>query len=937
MLESTINAAQPRKRSIGGMVQRKTPLQFSRNEYGEMTVVQATSMEWLVAGRESVITGIVDELRPAAGGAANPQMGMGILLTGPFGIGKSHLAVQAAKALQPEALVVRLYASAQISSVPYGALAALLSESDPGNTSHPVQVLTDTMRRLKSMSNGKSVCILVDNANDLDEHSAVVLAQLARSGHIRLLLTCGSSDPLPRELSNLVKDGFVRQLTVEPFSFREAVKSLETWLGGSMSRLAGRKLWETSGGNPLFLGALSDEMAKSRALVCLGGTWCLDESVAKNERTPSELFINQLRKLSPPERRTLEIVALSRSISIDALLAIVDDTDVDALEELGLVTIDAGNSVKASSPLLALVVRGRVPAGRSNSLWESVHSRSAMAHSSVEPDGVGMAQWTLECGRGLSNVEAVAAARTANDEMRPRLALSFLATIDAQPARISAAAEAVRAYMILGNCNSATEVLKTFHSARHEEPTLTEWVRLLLAETSVLLASEVTWAEADANLMKVRAELYPDSRDFMIEPNEPNVGALRRDLALASAKSACWTGNFSEAIADLTRSQEFAGKGQRGDGSEALLGSHLKLLTATSGHAPEAAGFTDKILASFDGLPPSSAAQARELLFYTNLATGRLDSAEELARGFHDQPPENSGVHSSSFTDLAVPLLTVARGHGGQGLSLLLPEIVQLRLRDQDGALGLALSAAAYASVLSGDNEAAARYLAELAEYRGGAPWLMGRVGRYFGLAARAKMGDQAGSIAQLIQMADADMEAGRDSWEVASLGWALRLGAAGITERLLVAACRCDAGCSSFYRVFAEGRMTGDVGVLALAAELAAEDGNDAAVVDAVEAALVLGSVDQRQHRHLVGLMDSSRRNMDINTKRAGDGQPLTSRQLEIAAMAAAGASNKDIAAGLHVSIRTAEGHLYQIFGKLRISERSELQFALEQAKADW
>ena len=832
--------------------------------------------------------------------------------------------------------MVRLYASAQISSVPYGALAALLSESDPGNTNHPVQVLTGTMRRLQSMSNGKRVCILVDNANDLDEHSAIVLAQLARTGHIRLLLTCGVSDPLPRELSNLVKDGFVRQLKVEPFSFREAVKSLEAWLGGSMSRLAGRKLWETSGGNPLFLGALSGDMTKSRALVRLGEVWCLDESVPECERTPSELFVNQLRKLSLSQRRTLEIVALSRSISIDALLAIVDDNDVDALEELGIVTIDAGNCVRASSPLLALVARGRVPAGRSNELWESVQARTAVAQS-FEIDSVGMAQWTLECGRGLSNVEAVAAARTANDEMRPRLALSFLAATDLQSAGITATAEAVRSHMILGDCKTAKELLKAFHSSMHGEPTLTEWVRLLLAETSVLLASEVTWAEAEANLKKVRTELYPDSRDFRIEPNEPNIGALRRDLALAGAKSAFWTGNFSEAIADLARSHEFAGQGQPGDNVEALLGNHLSLLMAASGQATETLGFTNRLMGSFEELPPSSASQARELLFYTRLATGGLDSAEELARGFHDKPAEITGVHSSSFTDLAIPLLTVARGHGGQGLSLLLPEIAQLRLRDQNGALGLALSAAAYASALSGDGDAAAPYLAELEVYSGEAPWLMGRIGRYFELEARAKMGDPAGSIAQLIQMADADMGAGRVSWEVASLGLALRLGATRIAERLTVAAGKCDAGGGSFYRVFAEGSLAGDVGVLALAAELAAEDGNDAAVVDAVEAALALGSVDQRQHRHLTGLMDSSRRNMDINTKRAGDGQPLTSRQLEIAAMAAAGASNKDIAAELHVSIRTAEGHLYQIFGKLRISERSELLFALEQAKGDW
>ena len=52
----------------------------------------------------------------------------------------------------------------------------------------------------------------------------------------------------------------------------------------------------------------------------------------------------------------------------------------------------------------------------------------------------------------------------------------------------------------------------------------------------------------------------------------------------------------------------------------------------------------------------------------------------------------------------------------------------------------------------------------------------------------------------------------------------------------------------------------------------------------------------------------------------------PLTAREREIAALAARGLSNKDIAERLTVSVRTVEGHLYRAGLKLGVSERTAL-----------
>lgn len=899
-------------------------------------VVKTTSMQWLLTGRESVVAEIVETLKPSGKQTSTAAFGKGVLLTGESGIGKSYLAAEAVKSLQPDMHVIRLHSSMHMSKEPYGALAVFLWEDSHEDLNRPVRVLAATRRRLQSVAGGKDICLFVDNANELDSHSAIVLAQLARAGSIRLLLTCGSADPLPLELSNLVKDGHVRRLQVEPFSFPEVIKALESRLDGSLSRLAARKLWLDSGGNPLYLGTLCDDMKRSNALVNKDGVWCLDQSVADDQRIPAELFTNQLRRLTGTVGRTLEIIALARGISINTLLTIADGQDVDVLEEKGLVRIDRDHTVSITSPLLARVVRSRVPAGRSNALWEVVNASLPMLHESSSTN-LGMAIWSQECGRPVEFDMMLEAARTANDRIRPRLALQVLASHPPRVALTAAIAEEVRANMILGEVSAAQQVLKSFYSSTHDEPTLGAWVSLLLTETSLLVSSRKTWAEAATNLEKVQTELYTDVFDCGVVPTGENIVALRSDLAIAKAKSAWWTGDFSSVLEEL--GQCILADSHDEENDALILGSQLSLAAAAAGYTARAKELAGGLGAAFSQLPatPIRETEAKQLLFFSSLIAGRLDTAEGLARGLHTQMDEEVEVHGTAFADLALPVLAVARGHGTQCMSHLLPELAQLSLRDHHGALGLALSAAAYASVLSGDVDSADRYLAELDGYSATAPWIVERMGHYFELTARGMVGDRDGSISQLIQMADTDRDSGKNYWEVLSLGHALRLGAVSVAGRLLSAVGSFEEGQWLFYRALAEGTLSRDPELFTLAAELAAEEANDAGVVDAAEAGLVLGTLTPQQQRCLAGLLDTSRRNMEISSRRARDEQSLTARQMEIAALAAAGASNKDIAASLHVSVRTVEGHLYQIFGKLRISERSDLPLVLNQVVEEW
>jgi DNA-binding CsgD family transcriptional regulator len=65
------------------------------------------------------------------------------------------------------------------------------------------------------------------------------------------------------------------------------------------------------------------------------------------------------------------------------------------------------------------------------------------------------------------------------------------------------------------------------------------------------------------------------------------------------------------------------------------------------------------------------------------------------------------------------------------------------------------------------------------------------------------------------------------------------------------------------------------------------------------------------------------------------GPAEPLTAQERQVAELAAAGLSNKQIAARLYMSHRTVGAHLYRIFPKLGISSRAALRDALSHRAA--
>jgi DNA-binding CsgD family transcriptional regulator len=107
----------------------------------------------------------------------------------------------------------------------------------------------------------------------------------------------------------------------------------------------------------------------------------------------------------------------------------------------------------------------------------------------------------------------------------------------------------------------------------------------------------------------------------------------------------------------------------------------------------------------------------------------------------------------------------------------------------------------------------------------------------------------------------------------------------------------------------------------------LAAEARTAAAVTYRAEGLLRLASASARRAAELTTMCG------DVRTPGLSGGletQQLTRREREVAGLAASGASSRQIAADLCVSLRTVENHLQSVYAKLGVTSRDELAEAL-------
>jgi DNA-binding NarL/FixJ family response regulator len=838
---------------------------------------------------------------------AATQGGGGLVLSGVAGIGKSRLLREAVGTLPAERYAVRL-AAANIGSsgLPFGGLAQVLPPDPPAGLS-AAGLLRWASDAVRTDAGGRPVVLAVDDAHLLDPPSAALVHLLVREGGT-LLATLRTGEPVPAPIGALWTEGLVAHAELSPLDGEEAGELLAGMLGGPVDPGSARRLTALAGGNPLLL----RELVMAGEMHQVYGVW---RWTGRLDLAPSlaDLADARIGGLSPGVREVLELVAFGEPIGLPLLLRTAAAADVESAEERGLIRVAEDGrrrDVCLAHPLYGEVARRQCGVARAHRLLATLADLVETAGARRRDDLLRVAVWRLDSGTAQGGGLLLDAAVQAFGR--------FDLTLAARLAR--AARDAGAGY-------EAAELL-AFTLLFADEPDRAAAILRAASDAppprrDVALATVAYWGLADPGAADRLAAAHPD--------DAATCAQMRAVEALMRLQSK-----------DMSQARTLAG-GVLDDpaadhATRGVARCVLAFLAAVEGD-PETSA---RLLADVESVTAAWRRDTPALQYALPMTVGTRASVTLDLPGI-------DRILAAEFADLA---RTGGFGFGSGWVALLQAQAAWLRGRTRAALEACELACAALAGVrwYAGDAHSARAHIAAL---RGDADLAMSS----WAVADRANgdgdrslfypwrmqsrawtaacTGDMAGAVRTLQDLVARTRADGFAAHELLALHDLVRLGRADLAaDRMRVLLATTPAGPvaallarharaaadSSAAELFAVARQFRTRGYLTFAAEAAAGAVRlfrTARDPQGLDASTLLGDVLDR--------CDT------LRTPALRSVQPsLTTRERQVAELAAEGVKSRDIADRLYLSPRTVENHLQRVYAKLGVNSRTELAPAL-------
>ncbi|MEL6891300.1 MAG: LuxR C-terminal-related transcriptional regulator [Actinomycetota bacterium] len=850
--------------------------------------------------RDQLVADVVARL---IGTASSP---ISVVLRGPAGIGKSHTARQVLAALVAEGAVEdgeasgvqsitirRLAGGAGVQSIAFGALLPALPPD-----LEPVNVEFELVQRLRAALVPQGVdhrVIAIDDIGLIDEKSAGLIEMLLRHGDITVLATertTFSGAPEEHALSQALRDVAVA-VDVPALDDDELAELIAEWAGpGELSSI--RRLVSVSEGNPLAARELLIAAGHADAIVERDGLWHLDGFHPVGH--PLERLVGEhLRRLDAADWELVRCVAVADALP-DTVATRIDDSAVERLRRAGLLT---GSPIVLGHPLYGEVTRATMTSDEVRQICRKLVA-SVTPDDDVEPARLG--SWLLTAGDVVDDEIARRGARGALARWENDLACDLLTTI-ADPT----ASDLV--VLLWANANSgrldqASDFADRAVAAAGDDA---ERVEAVLARSELLCLQLGRAEEGYAQLLELRESLTDPAHIARVDG--------------ATALYSHMTGNRDLAIESVARVRDASDEGTSDDARVAML------LGEAFGHV-----FVGRLDAAASVISEGSAlAEARGERH--NMV--RFDVAEALRRLFSGDVTGAGQVVDRSLLDADVsgvrPAHVVWLGLASQIAQLEGRFDVAERRASEAVRMADHVDDFGSGGFVRGDLCAlAAEFEREVSFDPKSSP---------IGLARfKVRMAPDTEYDALAVELARMTVDGGYVLWAPMVAREATRRGAApmsagylgelaGGLEGPFVAAIADHAQgvlAEDLDRVEAAARSFLDMRCVVPAVD---------AGLDAVELALRFGpSAPLRrallEFARVMALITPEAppkfsRRFDDLVDRA---DMPSARQLEIATLAASGRSSKDIAAELHLSVRTVDNHLAAVYRSLDVSSRDEL-----------
>lgn len=850
--------------------------------------------------------------------------GHGALILGDEGMGKTSVAAAVLAGGGERLRPFHAFASPVLTDEPYGALAPLLTGLPEGRTSPPSLVLRVLAAALKTNADECAV-LVIEDAQFLDDSSAVLLAQLAAANEAKFLFLCEPFPAAPDELWAMCSDGLLKSVELTALAPETMRELCMLALGPQVFPITTGLLCRQAAGNPLFLLELIKHARQNGTLVERNGVWLLAREPRGSTSRVHNVVRNRLQQLSEPQRQALEYVALAGTIDLDMIHQISSRSTVDGLEEAKLIEISPMPSqlVSLVVPSMAEVIADLLPAARTLAIRRRMISLAKSSQASGEAL-IRYVDWALQDGIEMSDGDVLLAAQLANRSCLPEQAERAAAAVAAPQLMAAAQLEKSRSLFWRGEHQALSAAVRDILQ-QSDSPDVVHTAARLSGHGGLRSGSDDAALADTAKTWRAAVERL--EREGLLRGKSLSEHLVSVRLLEIQVMNAA--GSYLATEDELTKIYAASDSCSENRLVSCTLLSESMTATGRANTARtfsrEASGILDKNGGSLIYL--------QEFVLRRQLSA--LCSAGEFAalRSAVDQEMERNGpslLFYGGTCQLATGLCDVGQGAMNDALRGLIQTVEALHDSDPGNDLPLALAATAYAASVLGKESVTERYT-ELFEAEGpGRDRAVCLRSRAYVLAARGAF--EGNPRISLRRVADEAAALGMVHVEMDVLTLAIHAGDVGLALRLKAVAQRCEGTDAEHAAAYARALAEKDPMALLAFSDDAERDGRElAAARSAGNAVAILSRRGDKNRLHGAQRLAKRRLTRLIYGRsplsaRLSNGPQLTRRERKVAVLVQGGASNRAIADEFGLSLRTVEGHLYRIFAKLGISDRSEI-----------
>lgn len=865
-------------------------------------------MSWPLVGRD-------EELKLISAAMDDPESG-GVALVGPPGVGKSRLGRQALGLASLRGLpTVTVRASRSAAPIPFAALAPLFTSLavnvDGELEASPFLAVSAA---LEERGENSRLVIVVDDAQDLDQSSAALLDQVVGRRGTFVIVTVRAGAEAGGVLE-MWRDQRILRIQVDPLPAADVATLLSVALGAPVDGAALVALSAASGGNALYLRELVQGALESGSLTSSRGIWRLTGSLVDSPRL-RDLIEFRFQGLTEAEREVVELVALGEPLALPLLDRLTPSEVVEALERrniLDAVVDGAGRTeVRLGHPLYGEVVRAHLsPVGRSR-LCRRLADALEGSEARAPRDLLRLALWRIDTGDAAPEL-ALDAARMALHSADFDLAVK-LARVAWDDSRLCEAAMVLAD--ALDGSGSTTEVERVLRAAYEEATTDADRVGVATRLASSLFVWQGRASDAEALLSELAATVTDPVHLSAISAQRANHfllgGEVNRTIELVGP------------IVDVAEGAAF-GQASRDYG----------VALALAGETGRALDYTGQALAAQGGVDEDELVSIAGIFFAARVVAlgeaGRLEEAAAIAQHGYVASVERHNIDGQAWFACVLGLTLLTQGKVASATHLFRETASAFHELGHPG-YRWGLGGMALASGQCGDRDTALSAIADLDVLEPSPFRLMDvHVGRGRAWAAVAA-GDIPSARSTLAGAVELALSWGQLGSAAAALHDLVRIGETSAAQQLDEVAGSLDGPLAAARVAFGRAQARRDADLAAEAGQAFAACG---AVLFAAECAALerhLAMRDGHERRasaaahRLAGLLaqcEGARTPALMTTEPAVH---LSTREREVALLAAEGLTSREIGERMFLSPRTVENHLQRVYVKLGVAGRTEL-----------